>query len=218
MIPRARIVRAATASVPSPVAIDANAATTPGRARVVPRSVVEASEHARGLVAAAEARAATILAETERRSADYKLRVEEQARADAAAAFAARMLRLAALESSGAERELERAMGIARVLAERLLGAELRLDPSRVAELARQALAEAAGARRITVVAHPEDEAILRARLPGLGVDLAAVTLRPDAARPRGGLRLETELGVLDAELAPQLDRLFDKLRTLPTR
>ncbi len=158
------------------------------------------------------------MADTEAKAADYKLRVEEQARADAAAAFAARMLRFASVEARAAERELERALGVARVLAERLLGEELRLDPTRVAELARQALAEAAGARRILVVAHPDDDAILRARLPALGVDTAAVEVRSDPGRSRGAVRVETELGVLDAEIAPQLDRLLDKLRDLPER
>ena len=48
---------------------------------------------------------------------------------------------------------------------------------------------------------------------------LAASELAPpvvvvvDAKRARGSLRLDTELGSLDADLAPQLDRLAEKLR-----
>ena len=38
-----------------------------------------------------------------------------------------------------------------------------------------------------------------------------------DSARARGSLRIETDIGVLDADLAPQLDRLALRLReTLP--
>ena len=78
---------------------------------------------------------------------------------------------------------------------------------------ARQALAEARGARRITLVAHPEDAKLLEISLPVLGVDQATVLVRSDPTRSRGNLRLETEIGVLDAELAPQLERLSLKLR-----
>jgi hypothetical protein len=34
-----------------------------------------------------------------------------------------------------------------------------------------------------------------------------------DPERPRNSLRLDTDIGVLDADLAPQLDRLLPKLR-----
>jgi len=39
------------------------------------------------------------------------------------------------------------------------------------------------------------------------------VRIVPDATRPRGSLRFETDLGTLDADLAPQLDHLTKKLR-----
>jgi flagellar biosynthesis/type III secretory pathway protein FliH len=53
----------------------------------------------------------------------------------------------------------------------------------------------------------------LGARLGELGFDPSAIALRADPARQRGQLRLETDVGVLDADLAPQLDRLVAKLR-----
>jgi flagellar biosynthesis/type III secretory pathway protein FliH len=37
--------------------------------------------------------------------------------------------------------------------------------------------------------------------------------ISPDPARPRGSLRFETEIGTLDADVAPQLDRLAERLR-----
>jgi flagellar biosynthesis/type III secretory pathway protein FliH len=47
--------------------------------------------------------------------------------------------------------------------------------------------------------------------------DLASVAevtrIVPDATRTRGSLRFDTDLGTLDADLAPQLDRLAKKLR-----
>jgi flagellar assembly protein FliH len=108
---------------------------------------------------------------------------------------------------------LDRQVDLARLLAERLLGESLRVAPEQVVALARQALGEARGARRITVVAHPDDAQILEHSLPALGLDPSVARVRADASRARGNLRIETEIGVLDAELAPQLERLALKLR-----
>jgi flagellar biosynthesis/type III secretory pathway protein FliH len=82
-----------------------------------------------------------------------------------------------------------------------------------VVNLARQALAEARGARRLSIVAHPEDAKLLSGSLASLGVAVETVRLVPDATRTRGSLRIETDIGVLDADLAPQLDRLALRLR-----
>ena len=99
------------------------------------------------------------------------------------------------------------------MLSERLLGQALALDPELVTGLARQALSEARGARRVRIFAHPEDAAILRRDASTLGLAESAVSITEDANRARGQLRLETDIGVLDAELAPQLDRLAKRLR-----
>jgi flagellar biosynthesis/type III secretory pathway protein FliH len=78
-------------------------------------------------------------------------------------------------------------------------------------------LAEARGARRVRLIAHPEDATLLQRSLPELGIDAAALSIETDPSRARGNLRLETDIGVLDAELAPQLDRLVARLaRSLP--
>jgi flagellar biosynthesis/type III secretory pathway protein FliH len=102
---------------------------------------------------------------------------------------------------------------LARLLAERLLGTALRLDPGLVVSLAERALSEARGARRVRLVAHPDDAARLEAQGESLGATLDALEILADPARAPGDLRLETEIGVLDAQLAPQLDRLAQKLR-----
>jgi len=175
--------------------------------------VLEAADRARALISAAEARAAKIINEAEGAAAELRLRAEAEARADAAATIAARALALRQHEARADERALERTVDLARLLAERLLGESLRVAPEQVLALARQALAEARGARRITLVAHPDDAKLLESSLPVMGLDAALVQVRPDPTRVRGNLRLETEIGVLDAEIAPQLERLSLKLR-----
>ena len=181
--------------------------------RVAPRGVVEASVAAERLIAQARAEAQRLLSAAERQVADLKLRAEAEARAEAAAKLAAHALSLASHEARADERALDRSVSLARLLAERLLGASLAVSPEQVVSLARQALAEARGARRLTIMAHPEDIALLSGSLPSLGVAVENVRLLPDTARPRGSLRIETDIGVLDADLAPQLDRLALRLR-----
>jgi flagellar biosynthesis/type III secretory pathway protein FliH len=181
-------------------------------ARVIPPALVTAHDETRTLLARAEQQATTILAEARAEAVGLRARAAEEGHADAAATFAARALLLAEKERTLDERAVDRVVDLARLLAERLLGEELRLDPTRVTALARQALTEAQGARRIELAAHPEDAPFLEKELELAGAD-AVVRVVHDPTRARGNLRLDTELGSLDAELGPQLDRLVHKLR-----
>jgi len=181
--------------------------------RVVPKALVDASAEATRIVAKARVEAQTLVAAAERRAADLKLLAEAEARAEASAKLAAHALSLATHEAKADERSLERTVSLARLLAERLLGASLAVAPEQVVALAQQALREARGARRLSIVAHPEDAQLLSQSLPSLGVALDTLRLVADGSRARGSLRIETDIGVLDADLAPQLDRLALRLR-----
>jgi flagellar biosynthesis/type III secretory pathway protein FliH len=181
--------------------------------RVAPKSLLDANAEATRLLEAAQARAKELVATAERKAADLRLRAEAEARAEAAAKLAAHALALATHEAKADERALERTVALARLLAERLLGASLAVAPEQVVALARQALSEARGARRLSLVAHPEDAELLTSSLPSLGVALETVRVTADPTRARGSLRIETDVGVLDADLAPQLDRLALRLR-----
>jgi flagellar biosynthesis/type III secretory pathway protein FliH len=211
-IARGRVIKAEGLAAAVSIPLETEEATLP-RGQVVRREVLLAAERAERLVRAAEERAARIVSDAERAAAEVLLRAEAEARADAAAKIAARALILRQHEARVDERALDRSVELARLLAERLLGESLRIDPEQVLALAKQALSEARGARRIVLVAHPEDARILESSLQALGLEPAAAQVRADAARSRGNLRVETEIGVLDAELSPQLERLSLKLR-----
>jgi flagellar biosynthesis/type III secretory pathway protein FliH len=181
--------------------------------RVAPKSLVDASAEAARVLGKARAEAQALVQAAQRKSADLKLLVEAEARAEASAKLAAHALALASHEAKADERGLERTISLARLLAERLLGASLAISPEQVVALARQALSEARGAHRLSIVAHPDDASLLAQALPSLGVAVETVRILPDAERARGSLRIETDIGVLDADLAPQLDRLALRLR-----
>jgi flagellar assembly protein FliH len=206
----ARIVRAEDAEKAVTVAVLARAPERPSR--LVPAQIVDAAERASQILATAEARAREIVSAAEAAASALAQRAEEEGRAAAAAGLAERALRLARLEAEHDQRATNRLIELARLLAERLLGEALRLEPSQVVALAEHALGEARGARRITIVAHPDDSTELERALADGRLD-RVVRVVASAERGRGSLRLETEIGVLDADLAPQLARLAEALR-----
>lgn len=212
MMTRGRVLSATEAQGAMPIR-GATWAEAPEPRRVVPRAIVDANAEAQRLLAQARVEATGIVAAAQRKAADLKLLAEAEARAEAAAKLAAHALSLATHEAKADERALDRSVALARLLAERLLGASLALAPEQVAQLARQALSEARGARRLSIVAHPEDAKLLNQSLPSLGVAVETLQVVADSARARGSLRIETDIGVLDADLAPQLDRLALRLR-----
>jgi flagellar biosynthesis/type III secretory pathway protein FliH len=184
-------------------------------ARRVAREEAEAHERARKIVAQATAEADAVYArvreEASRRAAEAFVEARKNEQGKLAAAY----LALRRAEEERATRDLDRAVALALLLAERLIGVGLELEPSRVAVLARQALAEARGARRVVIQANPLDADALKAHLSPAGLDVDVVEVQVDAGLARGDLRLHTDIGTLDAKLTPRLERLASALRDL---
>jgi flagellar biosynthesis/type III secretory pathway protein FliH len=210
VIRRARIVRAAAAARARPLL-----SPGPGEAQRsrIARQEVDARAAAEQVVAAAHREAADIVAaaraEAERRVEQARKALDEEADAK----LAARWLLLRGEERRQLEQTGDRVIAIAIALAERLLDASLELAPEQIVSLARRVIAEAGGARRAVVEAHPLDADALRARLAEGAFDLEAVEVRESKALARGELRLHTDVGIIDARLAPRLHRLAAALR-----
>ena len=172
-----------------------------------------AHEAAEETLAAARAEAAAILAQAKAAATGALEEARAQARLEEASRVAALYLALKREDERRAERDLDRAVTLAIVLAERLLGAALERDPPLVMRLAEQALAEARGARSATILASPLDIDALPRHLEAAGVGPVVTLVRADPSLGRGSLRIVTNLGTLDAELHPQLERLARALR-----
>ena len=206
-VTRARIIAKATAtSLPVSTAGDARTIEKLARAELeakesAARTLAEAKRAADALVADARAKAQSVAQNAAREAAEA-----EQAKV--AALYAALRVR----EERSAESQLDRSVELARVLAERLLGESLQIDAQTVAKLARQALAEAQGARTVRIEAHPDDIVTLKQHTTMLNIGQVA-SITPDATLERGSLRLHTDLGTIDAQLRPQLERLAAALR-----
>jgi flagellar biosynthesis/type III secretory pathway protein FliH len=209
VLTRARVIRAGTADA-RPLAgppLDAS----PAQKKRLARERIEAELEAERITTRAKERVDAILAHAREASAAAVERAAQEAREAEETKLAAAWLVLRKREGERAERDLDRAIALAVALAERLVGASLELDPSRIAALAREALAEARGARRVTIDAHPLDADALRAGLDALGLPSADV--RASEGLARGELCLHTDLGTLDAKLHPRLERLAAALR-----
>jgi flagellar biosynthesis/type III secretory pathway protein FliH len=185
----------------------------PPTRRMLPSDLVRAHDECESLVAEARRQAAALVAEARGEAAAIRAQAAREGREEGASALAAAWLRFRTAEAGALREREEHVLMVGRLLAERLLGRTLALDPAAIVDLAREALGAVVRARRVALHVHPDDAEPLRGRLAELRLDAATIDVHADPSRPRGGLRAETDLGTLDADLAPQLDRLVDALR-----
>ena len=211
---RARVVRAADLGSARPL-VESAPRETPGRlAARIPREELQARERAQRTVEQAQVRASEILGRAEIDAQEILARARRESAAEHEATLAARWLALTKSQAAAAEREADRVIAVAVALAERLLGSALAMDPSRIVDLARTVLDEARGSRRVILHANPVDAEALRAYLLSAGFEPCSAEVREDPALARGDLQLQTELGNIDAQLAPRLERLASALRS----
>jgi len=173
------------------------------RARRIAREVLEARAEAEHILAEARQKADAVVASAAAAAA-------AEAREKEVARLAAGFIALRDAEARRADRDVDRVIEIAVLLAERLVGEALRVEPSRIAELAASAIHEARGARRVRIDAAPEDVQALAEALGAIG---QSADIQPDPTLARGSLVVHTDLGRVDARLHPQLTRLADALR-----
>lgn len=209
MTPVARIVRAGTFAA-EPLW---PAGPSEAQWRRVSREVLGARALAGAIVKQAQADADALVAQGRRDAQASAELAAREARESAQTELAARWLALRQREIKDVENGSDRVVALAVALAERLLGAALDLDPERIVSLARVVFAEARGARKANVDANPADAPILREQLTTAGLDVQSIEIREDPTLLRGELRLQTDLGNIDARLAPRFERLAAALR-----
>jgi type III secretion protein L len=189
---RARVIRVDVAGAVTRV-------QAPRTSRRIPAAIVDARLEAERIVEVARTRAAAESAQ-----------IRSEARQAEIARLAASFVALRVREEEGVLRARDRVIELAVVLAERLVGEALRIEPERIGELARAAIAEARGASRVRIDAHPSDVAALEVILADAGV---SAEVGSDESLGRGSLVVHTDLGRVDARLEPQLSRLASALK-----
>lgn len=202
---RARIVRAERV-------LDWASLDTPrSPARVIRRELVQAREEAARILQAAEAQAQERLASFESSKAQAFAEAKERGHQEGLSEAAAQVAAQIAQEQRQLVSNETRIVALARLLAERLLGHLLEVDPTTVRDMALTLLREVRGARRVTIAVNPEDVAMLtRALTPA--VDVLEVSVEGRAELARGDFQLSTDVGSLEGSLGSRLDLLAKRL------
>jgi len=211
-LPRGRVLRATDAGERIVLVPSHHEARAP-RGRRLEREVIEANERAAAVVHAAERRASAILASADHLADESRRRAEAAGRAEGLADALSLSLRLREREARADEGDLDRIVELAKLLAERLLGHALSAAPREIIAIAREVLAEARGARRVEVRAHPLDAELLRAATFAFDESGRVHAIVSDEALARGDIRLNTDLGMIDARIGSELERLAERLR-----
>ncbi len=183
-IERARVIKATPGAAPShtsdTVAQDSAVAARLAVATRMPAVVVDAHAEAARIVAEARTKAEAILAEAKESARATAEQVARDARETELARLAAEVIGVRAGAERRMERELDRTIELAVLLAERLVGEAIAVEPARVGALAEGALRETRGARQLRVEACPDDVPTLTDLLSALGEGVA------DEGRRRG--------------------------------
>jgi flagellar assembly protein FliH len=171
--------------------------------------LVSAAERARRIEAAAEATGAARLAAFEGRMDQLRAELREQLTVELGLEYAKQSMELAALRRRAVQQAQDDIVQLARLLAERILGEELSLRPERIVALAGQVLREAAGASRLTLHVAPSAVELLRDAIERLApANAASLEIVADDSLGQGDLRVETDLGTIDARIGTQLAHL----------
>jgi len=174
---------------------------------------LEAKLTAETILRDAKEKAEIVLAEARDRGVTEAAASSRAAREQADVELVARWTALRQAEGRKMEAETDRIIGLAVMLAERLLASSLELSPERIGTLARSVLSEARGMRRAVIHAHPLDVEPLTRELHASGLDASCYSVSKDEALSRGELHLHTDVGVIRAKLSDRLTMLSSVLR-----
>lgn len=105
---------------------------------------------------------------------------------------------------------------LALAIAEKIVGSKVEEDPHLIASVLERARTHVQHARQIHIWLHPADHEVLLQFRPDLvraGEEgQRTIAIFPTAEVSRGGCRIETELGMVDATIPVQLDEIKEQL------
>jgi type III secretion protein L len=182
-----------------------------GLGRQPQRVSVPPPQDADAMVQDAQAEVAGRLARAEEEAAAQMEAARQQGVEEgrqSAAEFTELSSRLAEQLGVGLEKE---ALQAAVEATRELIALELKQRPRAIVDVVKRALGSAKHQKEIFVRAHPKDAAVLRENKRELLDSLSRardIDIRDDAAVVQGGCVVETEIGMVDAEIGSQLERL----------
>jgi flagellar assembly protein FliH len=200
-------------STATPVPKGSRAGATIG-GHVVCREITEAAGRAQKIITDAETRAAQERLDFERNIESARRDLLNLARAEVEESLADKVLEIANLRQHTVARAQDDIVALAQVLAERVIGEELTLRPERILQLAKQCIREGRGSKSLVLCAHPDDAAFLRQQMDQLNMDISVdIQIQSEPDLMRGDLRVQTDVGTIDARIGTQLANLAAKIR-----
>jgi flagellar biosynthesis/type III secretory pathway protein FliH len=178
--------------------------------------LLRAHESAEKLISSAQAEADSIREQSRLEGAARARDEAKQEALPAAMAFANAGQALIVFEQQMIARYTPEMVRLALEIAEKIVHKAVAAEPEIVAAVLERACQEVAEARRLRIRLHPQDCELLAEIRPDLltpGHDAGRVIdVVPDEELSRGGCRIETEMGVIDATLPTQIAEIRRQL------
>lgn len=189
-----------------------------GRRPILDGEVFDAHQQAQAIIEAANRKAAEIVAEAQGEREKVLDEAREEGRQEGLTEVTrewAENHRLRGEMLAKAEGEI---VQLALKVAEKILGRDLERDPQLIVELCAKAIENVRNAKQLVLRLNPKDAAILREKRKGLMDLLGRMTdigIREDPDVALHGVVIETDSGVVDAQLSTQLEMLKNLLLPL---
>lgn len=103
-------------------------------------------------------------------------------------------------------------------VAEKIIGRQLEVDETTVLDIVSQAMKSVRQSRELTIRVHPDDAKVLRKNEEALIEKLGrqrVIDIMEDKKVQKGGCIIESEIGIVEAQLQTQLERLKKVITTL---
>jgi type III secretion protein L len=179
-----------------------------GGPKVVKQEVYSATIEAREIVDAARSEAQKIREEAQCEREAIEQAAREKGRSESVAQWYGILATARANADKLGEQHEQDLVRLALRVAEKIIGEQLRSDPSTIVSIVREALKSVRRDRNLTIQVNPQYTDELRRRLDQLktsvGVSVEIQVVANHAVAP-GGCVVESELGVIDAQLETQL-------------
>lgn len=178
---------------------------------VVNAEVFEAQQSAARIIEEAKRREVEILQNAKAMRDQLIAEAKEEGRQQGLAQVTELLVRAKLLQQqviSASEQEIVR---LSLRVAEKIIGRDLERDPRTVAEIVANAVENVRNVRELTLRVNPHDARILREHkrhMMELIGRVKEIAIKEDADVSSGGCVIETEAGVIDAQLATQFEML----------
>jgi type III secretion protein L len=182
---------------------------------VINADVYQAQQSAHSIVEAARKQAAEIIEAAHRETERITSEAREAARQEGLALAAGQLLRAKIAHRELVARAERDIVALALEVAEKIIGKDLERDPSLVAEICATAIDNVRASNQVVVRVNPKDAPLfreLRDRVMERAGRVKEIRFKEDSDVAPSGCIIETDGGVIDAQLATQLEVLRDIL------